>query len=138
MIEFFSPILENFAHFLYKLPRWVSIRPDGVPFCPEHHPKPIFFTQQSHTSFWEVHKTQPNPPQKQYVHKTQPNVHKTQYVHKTQPNPPQNTPSPGPNLKVGKICYSLGNLNPNWAKCLKSGQNFLVELGIFFKFMQVF
>ena len=31
---------------------------------------------------------------------------------------------PGLNLKVGKMNYSLGNLDPNWAKCLKSGQNF--------------
>ena len=27
-------------------------------------------------------------------------------------------------LKVGKMNYCLGKMNPNWAKCLKSGQNF--------------
>ena len=63
------------------------------------------------------------------------------YVHKTPPNPPQNTlfpglnlkvgkihpkktPFPGLNLKVGKMNYSLDNLDPKWAKCVKSGQNF--------------
>ena len=30
-------------------------------------------------------------------------------------SPPQNTPFPGLNLKVGKMNYSLGNLDPNWA-----------------------
>ena len=46
------------------------------------------------------------------------------YVNKTPPNSPQNTPFPGLNLIVGKMNYRLGNLNPTWAKCLKSGQNF--------------
>ena len=41
----------------------------------------------------------------------------------THQSPPQNTPFPGLNLKVGKINYWLGNLDPNWTKCLKSGQN---------------
>ena len=40
------------------------------------------------------------------------------------PSPPKNTPFPDLNLKVGKMNYLLGNLYPNWAKCLKSGQNF--------------
>ena len=31
---------------------------------------------------------------------------------------------PGLNLKVGKMNCSLGHLDPIWAKCLKSGQNF--------------
>ena len=42
---------------------------------------------------------------------------------KTPPTPPQNTPFPGVNLKVGKINYRLGRMDPNSAKCLKSGQN---------------
>ena len=46
------------------------------------------------------------------------------YVHKTPQSPLQKTPFPGLNLKVGKMNYRLGNLDPNWAKCLKSGQNF--------------
>ena len=43
----------------------------------------------------------------------------------------QNTPKPTPKhpiswpeLDSGKMNYCLGNLDPNWAKCLKSGQNF--------------
>ena len=43
---------------------------------------------------------------------------------KNTPKPPQNTPVPGLNFKVGKVNYCLGNLDPNWTKCLKSGQNF--------------
>ena len=39
-------------------------------------------------------------------------------------NPPPNTPFAGLKLKVGKINYNLGNLDPNWPKCLKSGQYF--------------
>ena len=50
------------------------------------------------------------------------------YVHKTSTSPPENTPFPGLNLKIGKINYRLGNLDPNRAKCLKSGQIFL-EVG---------
>ena len=50
------------------------------------------------------------------------------YVHKTPPTPPQSTPFPGLILKVGKINYSLGKMDPNWAKCLKSGKTFL-EVG---------
>ena len=34
------------------------------------------------------------------------------YVHKTSPTPPQNTPFPSLNLKVSKMNYSLGNLDP--------------------------
>ena len=36
----------------------------------------------------------------------------------------QNTPLIGLNLKVGKMNYHLSKMDPNWAKCLKSGQNF--------------
>ena len=44
------------------------------------------------------------------------------YIHKT----PQNTPFPGLNLKLGKMNYSLGNLDSKWAKNL--GKTFL-EVG---------
>ena len=47
------------------------------------------------------------------------------YVHKTPPSPPQNNPFLGLHLKVGEMNYRLGHLDPKWAKCLKSGQNFL-------------
>ena len=46
------------------------------------------------------------------------------YEHETPPAPPQNTPFPGLILKVGKMNYCLGKMDPIWAKCLKSGQNF--------------
>ena len=39
-------------------------------------------------------------------------------------SPPKNTPFPVLNLKMGKMNYCLGNSDPNWAKYLKSGQNF--------------
>ena len=39
-------------------------------------------------------------------------------------SPTQNTPFPGLILKVGKMNYCLGKMDPIWAKCLKSGQNF--------------
>ena len=44
----------------------------------------------------------------------------TQNTHNLTPN----TSFPGLNLKVGKMNYSLGKMDPNWAKCLKMGQNF--------------
>ena len=40
------------------------------------------------------------------------------------PKPTPKHPFPGLNLKVGKMNYSLGNLDPSSAKCLKSRQNF--------------
>ena len=68
MIEFFLPIYRAlFDHFSYEKPRWVSFCPDGVFFCPEYHPQPLFFTPLSHTPFMDmfVHKTPPTPPKKQ-------------------------------------------------------------------------
>ena len=82
------------------MPRWVSFCPDGVSFCPEYHHQPLFFTQQSLNPFGDM------------------------YEHETPPAPPQNTPFPGLILKVGKMNYCLGKMDPIWAKCLKSGQNF--------------
>ena len=46
------------------------------------------------------------------------------YEHETAPTPPKNNPFPGLILKVGKMNYCLGKMDPIWAKCLKSGQNF--------------
>ena len=40
---------------------------------------------------------------------------------KNNPNP---TPFPSLILKVGKMKYSLGKMDCDWSKCLKSGQNF--------------
>ena len=97
--------MSNLEHFcpLFKLPKWVSFCPDGLSFCPEYHPQFLFFTQLSHTPFGDM------------------------YIHKIPPSPPQNTPFPGQNLKVDKMNYSLGNLNPNWAKCLKRGEQWLLQ-----------
>ena len=58
------------------------------------------------------------------------------YVHITPPTPHQNTPFPGLNLKVGKINYGVGNLDPNWAICLKSGPKFS-RSGQFFLFIVI-
>ena len=74
----------HFAHFLYKLPGWVSFYPDGVSLCPEYHLQPLLFTQSLQTPFGDM------------------------YEHKTPPAAPQTTPFPGLNLKVGKLNYSLG------------------------------
>ena len=38
------------------------------------------------------------------------------YIHTTPPSPSKNTHFPALNLKVGKMNYSLGNLDPDWAK----------------------
>ena len=94
MIEFFPQFQSTFAHFSNKLPTWVSFCSDGVSFCPEFHPQPLFLFGR-HTSLWGFVRTQNTP------------------------TPPQNTPFPGLNLKMGKMNYRLGSLDPNWAKCLK-------------------
>ena len=46
----------------------------------------MFFTQLSHTPFWDM------------------------YMHKIPPSPPKNTPFLGLNLKVGKMNYRLGTV----------------------------
>ena len=80
--------------------------PDEVSICPEYHSQPLFFTQPSHTPFGD------------------------KYVNKTPSCPPQNTPFSGLILKVDKTNYSMGKMDPKWAKCLKSGQNFLIRIKI--------
>ena len=51
------------------------------------------------------------------------------YVYKTPPSPPQYTPFPGLNLKVGKMNYSLGKMDPNCAKYLKKKGKTFLEVG---------
>ena len=102
MIGFSPPILEHFCQLFEWIAQMGLICPDGFSFCPECHPQPLFFTQQSHTPFWEM-----------YV--------LTQNTLKPTQKHPFSWPS---NFKVCKMNYSLGNLDPNWAKCLKSGQKF--------------
>ena len=89
------------------LPTFCTNCPDGSHFAQigSHFAQnttsnPLFFTQPSPTPFWDM------------------------YVHKTPPNPPQNTPFSGLILKLGILNYCLGKMDPIWAKCLKSWQNF--------------
>ena len=86
------------------------ICPDGVSFCPDYQNQPLFFTQQSQTPFWDM------------------------YVHKTPPTPSKNTPFPGLILKMGKMNYCLGKIDPNMANFFKSCQTFL-EVGNFYLFI---
>ena len=100
MLVHFCPLIVQVAQMGLILPRW------GLIFQ-EYHPQSLFFTQPSHTPVGDI------------------------YIHKTPPTPgtpsqilDQKTPFPGLNLKVGKMNYSLDNLDPKWAKYLKSGQHF--------------
>ena len=87
---FFAQFYCTCAHFLYKLPRWVSFCPNGVSICPEYHHQPLFSTQPSQTQFWNM------------------------YLHKTPPSQPQNTPFPGLNLNcpLFKHFAQLGSILP--------------------------
>ena len=103
MIEFFCPILEPLCPLFVQIAQIGLICPDGDSLCLGYPHQPLFFTQPSRTPFGEM------------------------YVHKTPQTPPENTPFPGLNLKVGQINHCLGKMDLNrfnWAKCLKSGQNF--------------
>ena len=95
MIEFPPPNFSR-AHLTgLILPRW------GLNIRPEYHPLSLVFTQPSHTPFWDM------------------------YKHKTPPSPPQNSPFPDLNLKVGKMNLPVWAIRtPIEQKCLKSGQNF--------------
>ena len=80
------------------------ILPRWISFCPEYHLQSLFFNQPLHTPFGNM------------------------YKHKTPPTPPQNTPFPGLNLKVGKTHYSLGKWNPFGQIVRKVDKTFL-EVG---------
>ena len=99
-ISYFSLILETRA----LLTTFHTNCPDGTHFAQMGSTPTLFFTllywQQSHNPFWDA------------------------YVHKRPQSPPPNTLPPCLSLKVSKMNYSLGSLDPNWAKCLKNGQNF--------------
>ena len=103
MINFSPPILEHFCLLFVQiaqmgliLPRWGLILP-RIP-----HPTPYCLL-----SCCTLH----------YIWR---------YVCKQNtPKPTPKHPFPGLNLKVGKMNYSLGNLDPNWAIYLKSGKIFL-------------
>ena len=109
MIEFPPP---NSRALLIHLPRWISFCPDGshlprwgliLPRIPP--PTPVLWSAVTKPLWWYVH---------------------TQIT----PKPTWTHPFPGflgLNLKGCKMNYSLGNLDPNWAKWLKSGQNFFLH-----------
>ena len=103
MIEFFSPNSRAI------LPTFPTRYPDGSHFAQmgphfdqntTTNPLGLFFTQLSQSPFGDM------------------------YAHKTPPNTPKTPHFPGLNLKVGKMNYCLGKMDPHWAKCMKSGQNF--------------
>ena len=50
MIEFDPPISGHFSH----IAQMGLICPDGVSFCPDYHPQPLFFTQPSHTPLGDM------------------------------------------------------------------------------------
>ena len=99
MIEFLSPFLEHFCHLFLQIAQMGLILPRwGLVLPRSPPPTPVLYPAITHPS-WGYLRTQITP------------------------SPPQNTPFPGLTLKVGKMNHRLGNLDPNWAKCLKSGQN---------------
>ena len=77
---------------------------NSILFCPEYHPEPLFFTQLSHP-FWG------------YV--------LIMYIHKTSPTPPQNTPLPGLNSKVGKMNYNRATWTPTGQYVWNTDKKFL-------------
>ena len=100
MIEFFPPILENFCPLFILIAQMGLISPRWGLILPRiPPPTPVLYLAVTHP-FWRYVPTQNTI------------------------NPPKNTPFPVLNLKVGKMNYNLGNLDPNWAKHLKSEQNF--------------
>ena len=85
-------LYSTFAHFSYKLPRWVAFCQDGASFCLEYYPHPLFFTQQSHTPF------------------------KDMYVHKTPVKPSPKHPFSWPELECGQNELSSGQFGPQLGK----------------------
>ena len=99
-LNFFCPILEHFCPLLVQIAQMGLISPRWGLILPRvPPPTPVLYSAVT-------------KPFRGYV--------RTQ----TPPAQPQNTPFPGLILKVGKMNCCLGKLDPIWAKCLKSGQNF--------------
>ena len=107
MIEFFwptsralCPLLVQIAQMGLILPRWLGGLADSI------------FAQNTTTypcSLLSSH---------------QPLARIRTYTKHPQPHPPKTLfPSLNLPVKVGKMSYHLGNVDLNWAKCLKSGQN---------------
>ena len=101
MIEFFCPILEHFCPLFVQiaqmgliLPRWGLISPRKPP------PTPVLYSAVTIAPLGICTNTKHPQPH------------------------PKTPPFSGLILKVGKMNYCLGKMDPIWAKCLKSGQNF--------------
>ena len=99
-LNFFCPILEQFCPLFRQIAHIGLIFPKWGLILPRIPPANPVLAQSSQTPFWDM------------------------YRHKTPPNPPPNTSFPCLILKVGKMIYCLGKMDPIWAKCVKSGQNF--------------
>ena len=99
MIEFFCPILEHFCPLFINCPDGSHFAQMGSHFAQNTTTNPCSLLSQSQTPFADM------------------------YIHETLQTSPQNTPFPGLKSKVCKMNYSLFKMDPNWAKCLKSGPN---------------
>ena len=99
-LNFSPPILEHFGPFFVQIAQMGLTLPRwGLILCRIPTPNPVLYSAVTHPFLGYV---------------------RTQ----TPPSSPRNTPFLGLNLKVGQMNYHLGQMDPTWAKCLKSGQNF--------------
>ena len=99
MIEYFPPNSRAFGPFFIQIAQMgLSLPIWGLILPRIPSPTPVLYTAVTHP-FWGYVRTQNTP------------------------SPPQNPPFLGLNLKVGKMNYRLGSLDPNWANNLKNGQN---------------
>ena len=101
ILEHFCPLLAQIEQMGLILPRWGLTLPRIPPPTPV---TALFFTQPSYTPCGDM------------------------YIHKTHPSPPKIPAVLGLNLKVVKINYRLGNLNPTGQNVWRVGKTFL-EVG---------
>ena len=100
MVEFFFPILEHFCPLFVQIAQMGLILPRWGLILPRNPPPtPVLYSAVT-------------KPFRGYV--------QTQNT----PSPTPKHPFPGLILKVGKMNYCMGKMNPIWAKCLKSVQKF--------------
>ena len=100
MIEFFFPNSSAFCPLFVPIAQMGLILPRWGLTLPRTPPSTFILYSAVTNPFWGYEQTQKPP------------------------TTPQNTPFPGLNLKMGKMNYLLGKVDPNWAKCLKNGKNF--------------
>ena len=100
MIQFFGPILDHFCPSFMQIAQMGLILPKwGLILPKKPPPTPVLYSAVTNM-----------------------------YEHETPPAPPPKIPLSGPILKVGKMNYCLGKIDPIWTKCLKMGKTFL-EVG---------